>query len=104
MFDFLDFWRQEAQIARSQEAQVLYRHVTEGDDISDREKYHSPHPSSPQYFVRKIYQVAPFLLLLNILVAAIWSAYGVFHVVRRPKTFSPDRKIDTIVHRHSVKI
>lgn len=84
MLSFLDYWRQEAQ--------GLYRQVPESDDVSDREKHDSFPSISTQYIVLKIYQVAPFLLLLNLVIAALWTVQGISHVFRRPRAFAPKRK------------
>ena len=85
MVGFLKCWRQEAQ--------GLYRQLPEGDDICDKDKHELAQYSCPQHLIRKLYQVAPFLLLLNLVIAAIWTAQGLSHIFRRPNTFAPACKV-----------
>ena len=85
MLGLLDYWRQEAQ--------GPYRQVREGEDVSDAEIYKSRGPSSLESLVQKVYQVAPFLLLLNLGFAATWTAQGLSHTLKRSRTFAPDCKI-----------
>lgn len=85
MLGFLGYWQQEAR--------GLYRQVPEGEDVSNGEKHDFPQPSSLPFIIQKIYQVAPFLLLLNLVLAAMWTVQGLSHIFKRPKTFPPERKV-----------
>ena len=85
MLGFLDYWRQEAQ--------GLYKQVPEGEDPSHVGKNISHGRSNLQFVLQKIYQVAPFLLLLNLGFAAIWTAKGLSHIFNRSRTFAPACKI-----------
>ena len=81
MLGFLSYWRQEAK--------GVYKQVNN----SGGEQNNASQPSNLQFIVQKIYQVAPFLLLLNLVFAAIWTARGLSHISNRPKTFAPDSEI-----------
>lgn len=82
---FLERWRQEAQ--------GLYRRVPEGDEMSDGKKDKFFQSGGVQFVVGKIYQVAPFLLLLNLGFAAVLSVQGLSHFLKRSKAFAPESKI-----------
>ena len=83
MLGFFDYWRQEAQ----------GRYTQVSDDVSNGEKFISRGPISLPFIAQKIYQVAPFLLLFNLVFAAIWAVQGASHVLKRPRTFAPQCKI-----------
>ncbi|CAD6593629.1 MAG: hypothetical protein ASARMPRED_007746 [Alectoria sarmentosa] len=87
MLGVLERWRQEAP--------GLYRRVPEGDEVSDGEKDNFFQSSGVQSIVRKIYQVAPFLLLLNLGFAAVLSVQGLSHFLKRSKAFAPETSIKT---------
>lgn len=85
MLGFLDY--------RCQEARGLYRQVPEGEELSNGEKQNPSRRGSLESIVQKIYRVAPFLLLLNLVFATIWTAHGLSHILKRPRSFAPDCKI-----------
>ena len=96
MLGVLERWRQEAP--------GLYRRVPEGDEVSDGEKDNFFQSSGVQSIVRKIYQVAPFLLLLNLGFAAVLSVQGLSHFLKRSKAFAPESKVYSCLVRHDVLI
>lgn len=85
MLGFLERWREEAQ--------GLYRRVPEGDEISNGENDNLFQSGGVHFVVRKIYQVAPFLLLLNLGFAAVLSVQGLSRFLKRSKAFAPESKI-----------
>ncbi|CAF9925125.1 MAG: hypothetical protein ALECFALPRED_002911 [Alectoria fallacina] len=90
---FLERWRQEAQ--------GLYRRVPEGDEMSDGKKDKFFQSGGVQFVVGKIYQVAPFLLLLNLGFAAVLSVQGLSHFLKRSKAFAPETSIETMEFEES---
>ena len=91
MLGFLEYWPQEAQ------RHALYTQVPEeSDDVSGVAKRSEVRPSGLRSALQKIYQAAPFLLLLNLVVAGMCAAQGVWNVFNRPTSFAPDGKVERL--------
>ena len=86
MLGLLDYWRQEAQGS--------YSPVPESDGVSKGEPHKSSRSGTLKFILLKIYQVAPFLLLLNMVIAGVWTARGLSRIFAESRNFAPTCEIE----------
>ena len=86
MLGLLDYWRKEAQGS--------YSRVPESDGVPKGEPHKTSRSGFWRSILQRIYQVAPFLLLLNLIVAGVWTAQELSHIFARSRGFAPTCEIE----------
>ncbi|KAM0798992.1 hypothetical protein BDR22DRAFT_912065 [Usnea florida] len=81
MLGLLEYWRKEARGS--------YSRVPESDGVTKEEPHRPSRSGFWRSILQKIYQVAPFLLLLNLIVAGVWTAQELSHIFARSRSFAP---------------